>query len=111
MSKNLDVLFAYVKIIAQICNIVIKLMQQSYIINMTNKTKITYSFDLGMQKITLRDQKCVKLAIYEVLGIKNRHDFCRKKHGILNIPKHQYDAITAIFERYGVAEKDVWIVQ
>lgn len=78
---------------------------------MTNKTKKTYSFAPGLQKISLCEQKTIKIRLYQALGVNNRHDFCRKKHGIVNISKIQYDAVTSIFSDYGIEESDVWLIK
>lgn len=47
----------------------------------------------------------------ELLGLKNRHEFCRKKAGIVNIPKHIYDEITSIFAKENVSETEVWDIR
>lgn len=70
--------------------------------------KLSYSFAKGLQKIPLGEQECVKKSLYDILDVKNRHAFCRKKSSIVNIPKQQYDAITLLFAEHGIVEDDVW---
>lgn len=72
--------------------------------------KLAYSFSKGLEKIPLGQQECVKKSLYDILDVKNRHAFCRKKSSIHNIPKQQYDAITSLFAEFGVIESDVWTV-
>lgn len=78
---------------------------------MSNQTtKIKYSFAPGVKKIPLGEQKRLKRELYEILSIKDRSVFSRKKKCIINIAKPLYDRITMLFAGYGVSESDVWEV-
>lgn len=70
--------------------------------------KLRYSFAPGIEKLAVKDEKMVREQIFSSLGLKTSSEYCRKKQGMLDIRKSDYDAITSIFERFGVAEKDVW---
>lgn len=72
--------------------------------------KLSYSFAAGMEKVAFGQQKCLKKCLSDVLGVKNRQGFCRKKRSIVNISKQQYDDITKVFARFGVPEEAVWTV-
>lgn len=70
--------------------------------------KIKYSFAPGFDRLRTGDAKLVKMQILGLLDLKYPEYYYKKKRGIVNIPHQLYEAITGIFEKFGVSENDVW---
>lgn len=68
-----------------------------------------YSFANGFNKMTLEDARKAKQELYAYMRCTAEPDYSRKKNRFRDIPKHIYDGITRIFEKYGIPEQDVWV--
>lgn len=69
-----------------------------------------YSFAKGFDKMPLEDIRKVKAELYDFLGCTAESDFSRKKHSFRDIPQHIYEGVNRIFRKYGVQEKDIWVI-
>lgn len=69
-----------------------------------------YSFASGFDKMTLEDIRKAKAELYDFLGCTAKSDFSRKKHSFRDIPQHIYEGVNLIFQKYGVQEKDIWLI-
>lgn len=70
-----------------------------------------YFFSDGYNRLTIGDAKrCRADLTTEVFNGSGSYFSTLLSRGIRNISKPRYDAITAIFARYGIDESQVWRV-
>lgn len=72
--------------------------------------KKRYSFKKGYQQISLADKDRLKADLYLVLNTPSRTYFSKKLNsGIIDISVTLYDAITDVFNKYGIS--DCWTIE
>ncbi len=72
------------------------------------KRKCDYrGFRVGLAQVKMGDYKEVVAALKKALGITNRNSFYAYRDGKVEPKATQAEAVTAVFERYGVT-KNIW---
>lgn len=69
-----------------------------------------YSFAPGFRKLTVEEGDKVKQELWSYFGCNCNPEWSRRKLRTRNMPKHVYDTVTSIFQKYGVQESDVWSI-
>jgi hypothetical protein len=68
--------------------------------------KKSFSFKRGWDKLQKKDVKIVREEIIKVLKLEHRQNFYPRLYGSVEPKISEYEAIEAIFAKYGVT--DVW---
>lgn len=108
MCKKVDVLFASVKNNAHLCTRINIFVHKDNIFYSMSGKVLRYSFMPGLLKVENGKVDALKSEIYMLFGAKYSTQKWRLRKGIKEISKTRYDEITAIFEKNGVVESDVW---